>query len=240
MDDVEAFDRRIAREVLRAAGPSKPVDDLAIFDAITAATGWQEWGLTLFSAVRFLAAAAIVALFGGFLLTSILSRQQGDDVVPAAASPVPAVLVTGDDSCGCAASTLTYDADGVARGRGTLDCEMRASDPRFAGTVEGTVDSECHLMPDLMRDCIFSGTATMTTDDGAWDCTFAGPQEPDGRNKAVLLHACSGVGDYAGLSYMGHWAWPIIDASGDIGDGSSHRGIIYEGDLPPLFESGPR
>jgi len=46
----------------------------------------------MFSAVKLVVAAAIVALFGGFLLTGILATPQGDEMVPAAvtesASPV--------------------------------------------------------------------------------------------------------------------------------------------------------
>ena len=45
----------------------------------------------MFSALKFVAAGVIVALFGGFLLTGILTTQQGDETSPAAviASPSP-------------------------------------------------------------------------------------------------------------------------------------------------------
>ena len=35
MDDMTAFDRQIATEVLREVGPLEPVNDLALFDTIT-------------------------------------------------------------------------------------------------------------------------------------------------------------------------------------------------------------
>ena len=36
MDDMQAFERRVADEMLRRAGPSLPFDNLAITDAVTA------------------------------------------------------------------------------------------------------------------------------------------------------------------------------------------------------------
>ena len=36
----------------------------------------------MFSAVKFIAAGVIVALFGGFLLAGVLTTQQGDEVAP--------------------------------------------------------------------------------------------------------------------------------------------------------------
>jgi len=41
-------------------------------------------GFTMFSTLKFVAASAIVALFGGFLLTGVLTTQQGDEMLPAA------------------------------------------------------------------------------------------------------------------------------------------------------------
>ncbi len=51
-------------------------------------------GFTMFSALKFIAAAAIVALFGGFLLTGILTTQQGDEVLPAAVTASPSPMTT--------------------------------------------------------------------------------------------------------------------------------------------------
>jgi hypothetical protein len=50
-----------------------------------------ERGFTMFSALKFITAAVIVALFGGFLLAGIFTTPQGDEVLPAAvtASPSP-------------------------------------------------------------------------------------------------------------------------------------------------------
>ena len=43
----------------------------------------------MFSALKFIAAAAIVALFGGFLLAGVLTTPQGDEMVPAAVTESP-------------------------------------------------------------------------------------------------------------------------------------------------------
>jgi len=94
MDDMNAFDRQIANEVLWAAGPSEPVDDLAILDAVTAASQSHRCGFTMLSALKFIAAGVIVALFGGFLISSVLTTQQGDEMAPAAVTESPSPTTT--------------------------------------------------------------------------------------------------------------------------------------------------
>ena len=51
-------------------------------------------GSTVFSALKFLAASVIVALFGGFLLTGVFTTQQGDEMVPAAVTASPSPMTT--------------------------------------------------------------------------------------------------------------------------------------------------
>ncbi len=46
-------------------------------------------GFTMFAALKFIAAAAIVALFGGFLLAGVLTTPQGDEMAPAAVTDSP-------------------------------------------------------------------------------------------------------------------------------------------------------
>lgn len=83
MHDMEAFDSQLASVVLRRVGPSQPVDDAAIFNAVIAATRSRQWRFQpMFSATRFVVACAIVALFGGLLLTGALT-QPTDESVPA-------------------------------------------------------------------------------------------------------------------------------------------------------------
>jgi hypothetical protein len=92
MDDVTPFDRQIAAELMRDAGPSERVDDAAIFAAITTATQSPKWRVqTMFGAAKLAVATAIVALFGGFLL---LSTPPADDGAPAAVTESPAPTTT--------------------------------------------------------------------------------------------------------------------------------------------------
>jgi len=51
-------------------------------------------GLTVLSATKFMAAAAIVALFGGFLLVGVLTPPQGDEVAPAAVTETPTLMAS--------------------------------------------------------------------------------------------------------------------------------------------------
>ena len=51
-------------------------------------------GFTLFSALKFIAATAIVALFGGFLLAGVLTTEQGDEALPAAVTESPTPMTT--------------------------------------------------------------------------------------------------------------------------------------------------
>jgi hypothetical protein len=92
MDDIATFERRVAAEVIREMGPSEPVDDAAIYHAITA-TGSPRWrSLRTSSATRLLVAAVVVALFGGFLMIA----QPADQAVtvPGAWSDPAGVVAT--------------------------------------------------------------------------------------------------------------------------------------------------
>ena len=88
MDDMQTFERRVATEVVQGMGPSEPVDDAAIFTAITT-TRSPKWRFqSMFSATKFVVAGAIVALFGGFLLSGVLTQPSAESV-PAAATSTP-------------------------------------------------------------------------------------------------------------------------------------------------------
>jgi len=85
MDDMNAFEKQLAGEVERAFGPPHPVDVSAIVhDATTQSPKWRFQ--SMFSATKFVVAGAIVALFGGFLLSGVLTQQPSDEMAPAAAT----------------------------------------------------------------------------------------------------------------------------------------------------------
>ena len=94
MTDMTAFERQLSSEISGLMGPVRPVDDLAVFESVTAASRQKGWGFTTLSALKFVAATVIVALFGGFLLAGILTTQQGDKVAPAAVTDSPSPMTT--------------------------------------------------------------------------------------------------------------------------------------------------
>ena len=88
MHDDTAFERQIGIVLDRMGGPEPTFDAMAV--ARTAAAPSPQRRLqTMFSAAKLLVAAAIVALFGGFLLAEVL-MPPSDELMPAAASPSPA------------------------------------------------------------------------------------------------------------------------------------------------------
>jgi hypothetical protein len=98
MSDMNAFEQQLTAGFKGLMGPSEPVDDAAIFTAITA-TQSPKWRFqSMFSATKFVVAGAIVALFGGFLLAGMLT-QPSDEQEPAAVtdSPGPTDLLPGVD-----------------------------------------------------------------------------------------------------------------------------------------------
>jgi len=74
MSDMTAFERQLSGEITGLMGPENPVDDAAIFTAITT-TQSPKWRFqSMFNATKFVVGAAIVALFGGFLLSGVHSE----------------------------------------------------------------------------------------------------------------------------------------------------------------------
>jgi hypothetical protein len=89
-----AFERRVADGMRHRAGPICPVDDLAVYELVVAASRSRRWGFTLLSAARLAAAAAIVTLFGGLLLAGILTSPRHEGVLPAAVTASPSPMPT--------------------------------------------------------------------------------------------------------------------------------------------------
>ena len=93
MTDMTAFERLIAQDVRDEVGPEETVDALAI--ARTAIADSTRWRFpSMFSALKFVTAGVVVALFGGFLLAVILTTQQGDEVLPAAVTESPSPITS--------------------------------------------------------------------------------------------------------------------------------------------------
>ena len=95
MEPMSAFERQLARVASEIAGPTRPVDAVAVADLAKAApvprwsvhARWRrggpntptKGGFDMFSALKFVTASVIVALFGGFLLSGILTSPQADE-----------------------------------------------------------------------------------------------------------------------------------------------------------------
>ena len=98
MDDMTIFEQRLASGLEQLAGPPRPVDALAISRSVT--TQSAKWRLQpMFNATKFVIAGLIVALFGGFLLSGVLTPSPDRDALPAAvdtsaSSPSPTVSPT--------------------------------------------------------------------------------------------------------------------------------------------------
>jgi hypothetical protein len=94
MADMTAFERQVGDEILSIVGPARTVDDLAIYEAVIDTSRQKGWGLSMSSALKFVTAGVIVALFGGFLLVGVLTTQQGDEMAPAAATESPSPMTS--------------------------------------------------------------------------------------------------------------------------------------------------
>jgi len=98
MDDMNALERQVSGVITGLMGPVRPVDDVAIFNTI--ATQSPKWRFqSMFSATKFVVAGAIVALFGGFLLSGVLTPEGKETapIVGASASARPDSTVEATD-----------------------------------------------------------------------------------------------------------------------------------------------
>jgi hypothetical protein len=114
MDDMTAFEHQIGTVLDRMGGPKPAFDAMAIANRAVTSTPTGRWssiarrvrggtttpmeaGFSMFSALKFIAAGVIVALFGGFLLAGVLTTPQPDEVAPAAVteSPTPGAVASG-------------------------------------------------------------------------------------------------------------------------------------------------
>jgi len=154
MTDMTAFERRVADGMLRRAGAVRPVDDLAVYEAVAAARRSRSWGLTMFNALKYVAAGVIVALFGGFLLAGMFTTQPVDEMAPAAATESPSTTAE--------ATVEPTDAPTTSVRTDIL--------PGVTLTVEEVEPGVFHVLGDGVRD-LHSGPATDIVaghDDGIW------------------------------------------------------------------------
>jgi hypothetical protein len=218
MYDVDAFERQVAGEALRMAGPSEPVDDPAIFTAINA-TQSRTWRFrTMFNATKFVVAGAILALFGSFLLAGVVTEPARE--VPSAAAPGLGVAVSGTFG-GLWPSpepSSVYKSGGFVVGSYDLDgVPTDFDDDRLDGIMIGRADTAFYG-PDV---AVLEGPITITNENGAWSGDIRGAGVTAG--DWVVVIRLDGSGAYAGLS-----ATLIPNADGSVP--GSAAGVIYASD----------
>ena len=149
MVDMDALERQLADESLRIVGPARSVDDLTVFESVAAASRSQRWGFDMFSALKFITAGVIVALFGGFLLAGILTTEQEGEVLPAAVTQSPPPMTTEELLSGM----VTEEVEpGVVRVLNDGVRDLSSSDTGYPGhSVDVTPDGSVWLSgPDAM------------------------------------------------------------------------------------------
>ena len=144
MDDLNALEQRVEGQLNGFVGPVLPVDDAADLQRHHRREPITKMGSTMFSALKFLAAGVIVALFGGFLLAGILTMPQDGDVLPAAVTEPPSPMTNGEPFLGMVTEEVEpgvfrMDNDGV---RG-LAFQRRPGGPDLVHLVRRPAQS-CH------------------------------------------------------------------------------------------------
>ena len=249
MDDMTAFDRQVADEMFRIVGPARPVDDLAVFDAVVAATQspkWRFWSRSMpsvsgshirvtgrtqvmFSPVKAIITGALVFALGGVLLIAQPFGQQGASVPGAATEvvgPLGANYFTATDT---PISDGTFDwqpgpeyteAAGV-----TAVTDFVASDPRISGqaTWTSTVRFYPYAEEGGVDPAVWASAVRIENADGAWVGTMTGYHDPE---EAIReWNVVTGEGAYDGLTAV----FRFVANAG-------YEGVIVPGDLPPISE----
>ena len=253
MDGRSAFERQLAREISQMAGPEPTVDTMSVVRSVATGASGSPWavsirrfrgdapvaprkgGFSMFSAVKFVAAAAaIVALFAGYLLSGTLTTQQGEEAAPAAvsASPSPSVTyespksVTGELDAGrtIRASTITQGVDRKMNRGHRYETTLEMDDPRLAGTMYVVRNRDDIGERYQHHDGeVWTGTLDLVNEDGSWNGTVRGYTS---MNPATLhWHMeLTGAGEHEGLS-------ALLEAEGPYGRWDV-EGFVFPGVLP--------
>lgn len=197
-----------------------------------------------FSAFRLAAAAAVVVLFGGFLLGSVLTTPRGEETAPAmataSASPVSVpASVTVDIRWSSYSDLGTVVKPGSAYGvvdGATGSMTWDATDPRLSGAA--TYRGRHHVYPNLYGDGLDVATWTVTNEAGAWRGESRGicMCSEDINVATVILN---GEAAYEGLT--AYLTWDRTPEKGHIvrtREQDTMRGLILAEDWPSLPEPG--
>lgn len=173
---------------------------------------------TFVRAARLLAVVASAALLAG--CTSASSGTMD-----------PMTVVEGKVTCPTMEfPDATPGADGIAPIRdGTVECTIKASDPRVSGTRTDSWNMDVHDPDGAKARLVQWGTSTLKGPKGAWEGTATGvaalPEWGD-----IISTWYTGTGEYAGLSYFeqitGKGPWRV-------------QGMIFKGEPPTSPSASP-
>jgi hypothetical protein len=187
----------------------------------------------MFSALKFVAAGAIVALVGGFLLSGVLTTPNADEVAPAAVSASPtagsrdAVIVGGRSVGGTQTglARVTYDGDTTRSVGAQWLMELtEMDDPRLNGTFQVIWNETTY---DGIHNVI-TASSRIDNDHGSWVGVERGYEHPTlGWNTMALYE---GQGAYEGLSALLFWVR-------EQRPGSVAHGIVFPGEMPEPLDA---
>ncbi|MGI9642242.1 MAG: hypothetical protein ACR2N9_05615 [Acidimicrobiia bacterium] len=231
MHDMNAFEQQIAREVVAEAGPEPRFDAMSVSRSVTTHSPTRRFQ-SMFSATKLVVAGAVVALFGGFLLSGVLTTQQSDPQPPAAAAsatasaspaPVPVTTVTGrygvDFDVDPGPTTTALPGGGERSISLFPHLPIEVSDPRIDGNVllQEIVDDHPDVRYRMMN-------LRLETADGAWQAEPVTSIDDGSTPGAISDTFWVGEGAYEGL---------LLVAALDFGGaGFELSGHIVQSDLP--------
>lgn len=189
-------------------------------------------GSSMFSAVKFTAAAAIVALFSGVLLAGVLTTPQSDEVTPAGALASPAATAASEaisrDAAIFDGSITRSEQTGFAEyaaDDGTLLSEgeqwlmeLATDDPRLSGTFQIVWNMATH-------DNVFNvvtARGRIDNEHGSWIGTERGYDHP--AHGWQWQGQYGGQGAYEGLTTLLFW------------QGDDVHGIVFPGEMPEALD----
>ncbi len=251
MDEMNAFEQQIADELGQMAGPGRRIDAMAMVRTIAIPSSrWPvttrrlggrnsptpiERGFSMISALKFIAAGVIVALFGGLLLVGLpMTRQEqpapaaeSASVEPTYVAPVPVTGTMNADAEGIEwgpADDVTQLDDRVSHPGGGTTWTFEVSDPRLSGVAYELRNMDM-IGPKYQyhEGEIFVGTIELVNADGSWMGSLRGyaTMGPAMRRWHIEL---TGTGGYEGLS-------ALLEAVGPYGS-AELEGLVFPGALP--------
>jgi hypothetical protein len=246
---------REVREWLRRSTPTPPDAERSVDDVMSTlfrqsqlqprssfrflgGRGGNQGGSSMFSALKFGVAAALVALFGGLLAIAVVEPQQSyapaavaSESPSAEATAGPATAVSGRIYPGVVTRSADIETQPDVPQEIWSDYvwEFRAAttDPRLNGTFEFHQNIYEFLADDMFSGTVHSGTGRITNDGGSWVSEFQGFAQP-GKNayhNASFALSFTGEGGYEGLSAM-LLMTPIPGSHWEV------EGILFPGSFP--------